>query len=306
MKGLNKLALVVAIAAASSAHAEMVAMDDSAMSATTGQAGLTIDVNSAEISIGEIDYKDAGFIAIKDVLLTGSSDAFGSGQGDGIFNNVQIKVDVAGSGETFRLGHEYLSQAAGILDGAVSDNYEDQTIGDGDLVIAIKSIDLIGGIQTVDYGLQIGQINLGDSNQTVGAVDGTVLMSDLNLAGFLGPVDIVVHNSDAGMNISAYFNAEGSLNMPFMAVSTDLAIHNSRGDDLTWIDVQDEGHSLAHIQMNISKGTNASGTEGLAFALEDFSADIDLTNVRLGSAPSIGDIYITDFHMTADTLVYGH
>lgn len=304
MKGLNKIALVVAMAAASSAQAELVAMDDSAMSATTGQAGLTIDLKTAEVSIGEIAYEDAGFIAIKDVLLTGSTDAFGSGQGDGILNNIQMKIDVAGPSETsdsLRLSNKYLAQAAGLLGGEISSNFEDQTIGDGDLVISIKSTDLVGGIQTVDYGLQIGQVNLGDSGQTVGDIDGTVLLSNLNLAGFLGGVDIVVHNDNSGMNIAAFFNAEGSLDMTFMNVSTDMKIHNSRGDSVSWIDVQDAGHSMAHVQLNVSSGPN-----GMAFDIQHFEADIDLENITLGSAPSIGNLYITDLHLTANTEIYGH
>jgi hypothetical protein len=45
---------------------------------------------------------------------------------------------------------------------------------------------------------------------------------------------------------------------------------------------------------------------GLAFDLQNLEADIDLENVTFGAAPSIGDIYITDFRLTAQTVVYGH
>ncbi|MCG8611434.1 MAG: DUF6160 family protein, partial [Pseudomonadales bacterium] len=310
MKGLNKIALLAAITAASSAQAELVAMDDSALSATTGQAGITIDINAAEVSIGEIAYQDEGFLAIQDLVLTGSTDAFGSGQGDGILNNIRMTVDVAGAGETagrrddpsgsheFELANDYVGFAASIIGEQVGNAVVDQSglISDGDLVITFRSINLVGGIQTVDYGLQIGSVKLGDSNQEIGAITGTELISDLNLAGFLGPVDIIVHNGDEGVNISAYFNSEGSLNLPFLNVSTDLKIHNVRGANRTWILTESEGTSLAHVQMNIKRGT-----QGLAFDLQNFEADIDLENITMGTSPSIGDVYITDLHMTAQT-----
>ena len=86
-----------------------------------------------------------------------------------------------------------------------------------------------------------------------------------------------------------------------MNVSTEFTIHNSRGDTVVAIGAVDEGHSLAHVQMNVSRGT-----QGLAFDLQNFEADIDLNNITMGASPSIGDLYITDLHMTAQTEIYGH
>ena len=52
MKGLKKIALVTAIAAAPfAAHADLKAMDDSAMGNITGQAGVTIELET-QVSIG--------------------------------------------------------------------------------------------------------------------------------------------------------------------------------------------------------------------------------------------------------------
>jgi len=54
MKGLKKLALVTAVAALPfAAHADLRALDDSAMGNVTGQAGVTIELET-EVSIGEI------------------------------------------------------------------------------------------------------------------------------------------------------------------------------------------------------------------------------------------------------------
>ena len=58
MKGLKRIALVTAIAAAPFAsHAGMKALDDSAMGNVTGQGGITIELET-RVSIGEFTYTD--------------------------------------------------------------------------------------------------------------------------------------------------------------------------------------------------------------------------------------------------------
>ena len=320
MKGLKKIALVAAIAAASSAQAELVSMDETAMGETTGQAGLTIDITSAEISIGEIAYQDEGFIAIRDVKFGGATDAFGvTGMGDGIFNDVQIMIDVAGQDLDLgrsRLGTEFIELSANTLSlGQYGDvdgnhNYVKPEVNDGDLVIAALTGDLSNLLNTVDYSLHIGSIGLGKSTETIGNIQSnTVLISDLNLSGYIGPVDIVIDGDDGGMNISALFNAAGSFKMPFMNVETKFAIHDFRGDNKVYITesgvAATKVNSMAHVQVQIGKATSANGTEGLGITLQNFDADIDLVDIAIGGN-SIGSVYITDLHMTADTVIYGH
>lgn len=75
MKFLKKATLAAAIAAAPfAAQAELKAMDDSSMSATTGQAGIIIEttIGGAGISIGEIEYTDTdtkGSVALEQVRV---------------------------------------------------------------------------------------------------------------------------------------------------------------------------------------------------------------------------------------------
>jgi hypothetical protein len=296
MKGLNKIALVVAIAAASTAQAELVAMDDASMGVTTGQAGLTIDINAADISIGAVDYKDQGFISIKGVELHGAAPGTS-------LDNIRMTIDVAGSTPDLgvaALGAAYLGGAGAAMSGSAEVD-QNALITDGDLVIALRAID---PSQPVDYSLGISSIELGASTNAAGSVTGgTVLVSNLTLTGLLGPIDIVIDGSNGGMNINAYFNATGHLDMPFVAASMDLAIHDSRGATQTTV----LGTSFAHVQMNIGQTTNAAGNTALAFDLQDFSADIDMTKFQLGdNGLSIGDVYMTDFRMSAQTVVYGH
>lgn len=73
MKTFKKLALVTAIAAAPFAAQAMEALDDSVLGNTTGQAGVTIEIDIAAggISIGEVEYNDTagGAIGGGSVLL---------------------------------------------------------------------------------------------------------------------------------------------------------------------------------------------------------------------------------------------
>jgi hypothetical protein len=93
MKGLKKLALASAIAAvAAGAQAELRALDDSTMGQMTGQAGLTIDLET-EWTIGEFAYVDAGAVVLKDLSMGGNSN-------DGtetLLDNIRLTIDVAGA-----------------------------------------------------------------------------------------------------------------------------------------------------------------------------------------------------------------
>jgi hypothetical protein len=93
MKGLKKLALASAIAAvAAGAQAELKALDDSTMGEMTGQAGLTIDLQT-EWTIGEFAYVDAGAVVLKDLSMGGNSN-------DGtetLLDNIRLTIDVAGA-----------------------------------------------------------------------------------------------------------------------------------------------------------------------------------------------------------------
>jgi len=318
MGSAKKIALVAAIVATSTVQAEMVALDDVSMSEATGQAGLTIDINDLEIKIGAFDYKDQGFLSVKDFRF-GVADELSGDK----FDNIRMTLDIAGPGGIDnadlgedKLGANFIEQAASLVGGSSGTGYVDQSalITDGDLVITFRTMDLTNIFNAVDFGLDIGSIGLGASTETVGNVAvGTEFIANLQLDGFLGPVDIIIDGGDSGMNISGYFNAHGHLDQPFKAVQTDFYIHNSRGASTVWLNTQDRSNSMAHMQMNISKKYNhlSNGQTALAFDLQNFEADLDFENLTLGTfagadGRGIGDIYFTDLSIRAETVIYGH
>jgi hypothetical protein len=97
MKHLRKLALVSAVSAvAAGAHADLQVLDDESMQSVSGQAGLTIDVES-RWEIGEFAYKDAGFLIIQGLRM-GGHDLDNQGSADYYLDNLRLEIDIAGDG----------------------------------------------------------------------------------------------------------------------------------------------------------------------------------------------------------------
>jgi len=296
MKGLKTTALLTFVATSPAALGELIPMDENSLSLTTGQSGLTIEVDQQLITIGEIAYKDQGFIALKDIALTG-------GDRVSAMDNLPVTLDVAGDGSDLganALGSQEFIDAGGSVDN-LNEVDQNAAISDGDLIISLRATD---DTEALDYGLTIGSVELGSSTSTIGDVNGgTTILSNVGISGNIGLIDIVIDNGGAGLNMNIFFNAEGEVDLPFIATSLEFSIHNSRGDSQVVLN----GESYAHVQMNIGQGVNIAGSDALAFDLQDFSGDIDLTNIQLGNnGSSIGDVYITDLQMSANTLVYGH
>ncbi|QCF26228.1 DUF6160 family protein [Hydrocarboniclastica marina] len=309
MKGLKKIALVTAIAAAPfAAQAELTALNDVSMGDVTGQAGVTIDL-SANVSIKEIAYEDKGFLVIDGMTLGGNRGVIAAG-GAAALDDIRLTIDVAGTDATADLGTAargatYLG-AAGF---STDVNEVSQNISDGDLVIGLRS----QSGQPVDFGLAIGAVSLAKEqgntanigNLSASNPDSTVLVSELYIDGFLGPIDVVVQEESNSMNINAYFNATGELTLPFMGTSMGFELHNRRGDAVA---NATGTMSFAHAQVDISVAEDyfAAGEDALAVNVQDFSGDLDLTNITMGNDKSIGSLYMTDLSVTAETVIYGH
>ena len=159
MKKFRKMALAVAISAVSSSVvAELQLLDDEGMEQVSGQAGLTIDVET-QWEIGEFAYEDAGFLIIQGIRMGGNSMGNGTGLDGTMLDNLRLEIDVAGDGSTpgdnvLAYGHSNMRDIAKMYDDAGNadgvfasiaagvDSTRDnlavdakKTYGDGDLVI---------------------------------------------------------------------------------------------------------------------------------------------------------------------------
>lgn len=311
MKGLKKLALATAVAAAPfAAHAELQAMDDSMMGNVTGQAGVTIELET-QVSIGQFTYTDEGTFAVKDIELGGA-----------LASSSQSAADYAaatGAGEL-------LDQLK--IDIDIAD--------DGDAIIHVGSLqeDASGNPIPIDWGFTAGSMELdGNGGQN------TVLVSNMDAWGLLGALDIVVDTDDvdgqAGtgtLNIDAAFTVnEMSFDVEFLGIGVrGMTINSSEAGgevlgetalveifaedptaptaaELRKVGLAQAGFAIVGLDVYKGSGLGAStATDVLRIDVEDVLMDINVAETVIGGA-NIGTIGIDNLHISNTKLaVYGH
>lgn len=331
MTGLQRTALSLPLLLLTPlASAEIEALDDRSLSQVTGQAGVTIELET-RIDLDRFSYIDEGAVSIYDLSL---SDPDGSAM-----DNMKLTVDLAGDGEVLEHGFSEIARraAAGQLDSSdpdVADALSKYAVGgsygrqfnSGDAVIHLGPTDagdptsLDDYLHAVDFRLDIGEV------RAEGSVDSTTLFSNVQLEGYLGPTDIVIRNgstpnrtlgngdvvSSAELQLDTHFEiTSGSLdwdvgdvillfNLAGVRIE-GLAIHNRWGDDTT-------GHfGMASATAKLSRGTSgSSGKDGLSIHDVEFRADIDMPVFKIGGT-SIGQVQFEDFVISnTNMMVYGH
>jgi uncharacterized protein DUF6160 len=312
MKGLKKIALATAVAAAPfAAQAELQAMDDSMMGNVTGQAGVTIELET-QVSIGQFTYTDEGTFAVKNINLGGaltsshkSAADYATATGAGALLD-QLKIDI--------------------------------DIGtDGDAIIHVGSLqtDGSGNSIPIDWGMTAGSMELEGNGG-----ENTVLVSNMDAWGLLGALDIVVDTDDVGtqtgtgtLNIDAAFTVEEmSFNVDFLGIGiAGMTIKGSEsgGESLGAAelealfvagdpdaDAQTIGRRVALAQagfaivgLDIYKGDGigaSTATDVLRIDVNDVLMDINVAETNIGGA-NIGTIGIDNLHISNTKLaVYGH
>jgi hypothetical protein len=313
------------------AVAEFKPMDDSALSGITGQAGVTIELET-KLNLDRLTWTDEGSLNVNGLRL--------SGQNDTVLDNVKLTIDIAGQDEVLEHGFSEIARRAnaGLLDpNSNADiayalaNYNQagsfgKKFNNGDLVIHLGATSygdpmvLEDYLHAVDFELAV------DSVITSGTEGSTSMFSNVLLQGYVGPTDLVIRNggtstktlangntvSGSELQLDTHFEiTDGHLNWDaadlilifnFAAVGIEgLQIHNRRGNDTL-------GHfGMASVTAKLAEGTSAaSGKEGLSIHDVEFRADIDMPIFRVGPN-SIGSVQFTDFAITDTTMmVYGH
>lgn len=313
------------------AAAEFKPMDDIALSGITGQAGVTIEMET-KLNLDRLSWTDEGSLNVNGLRLSGHNDT--------VLDNLKLTIDIAGDGEVLEHGFSEIARRAnaGLLDPNSNADIADalakynqggefgKKFNDGDLVIHLGATDygdpsvLTDYLHSVDFELAV------DSVTTSGTGGTTALFSNVLLQGYVGPTDLVIRNggtstrtlangnvvSGAELELDSHFEitnghlewevADVILLFNFAAVGIEgLQIHNRRGNDTL-------GHfGMASVTAKLSKGTSAvSGKEGLSIHDVEFRADIDMPVFRVGPT-SIGSVQFTDFVISDTTMmVYGH
>ena len=339
MKGLKKIALVTAIAAAPFAsHAGMKALDDSAMGNVTGQAGVTIELET-RVSIGEFTYTDTDGHA-------GSGD---DGTAGGTFAVSGIELGGAFASDLFDPANpgESVSGYSNLLDGAAataSDTLNDLKIdidvaADGDAVIHVGSI--TGG--PIDWGMQANTIEL--RGEATGS-DSTTLLSGLKAWGSLAALDIRVDTKDVGgyvnsgslMLDAAFTVEEMEFDVDFLGIGIkglSITGANAGGESFSETEIagmlakddeQDSAlyqklvglasgsvaalnnKSYAVARVDVYKGDGlgtSTKTDVLRVDVKDVLMDVNIAETHIGGS-NIGTIGIDNLHISDTKMaVYG-
>lgn len=235
MKFLKKLSLAASIAAVSvAANAEMVAMDEASLSATTGQAGVTITSQlGSGISIDEVLYTDTtdgfdgdgGSLSIDSLVLSGSVT---------LVNVIDIKAN----------GDLVIDNSSSTLSGlnlsiASVDTVDDSGIDALNIASGISiDMDVVGSVMTLSTDVN-GDTTLTSSggSLTVTNMDATLLNGGIGISG------LTVSNMSTDSTLT--FNTAG-VTITGLDLDADIAI----------ADLSLGANSIGSIALN---GLNMSG-----------------------------------------------
>lgn len=234
MKFLKKASLAAAIAAAPFAvNAEMVALDDATMSSTTGQAGVTIeiDIDAAGISVGEIEYTDEGSVSMQNLTIKN-------------VDNLTQTIDVDANGNLL-IGMTGVNGMEIGLGGVDAD-------GNNTSAVALRSTD--GETTELVNNLDM-TLNLGASNTTImnlAAAGNATAIADLPLSAQSGSVAILANASieitDMNVGLFGYTQAQADVRGTAYA---DLAAAN---------------YATAYAAVTDTSGDGSNADEQAAFA----------------------------------------
>ena len=321
MKGLKKIALVAAIAAAPMAsHAGMKALDDTSMGNVTGQAGVTIELETY-VEIGKFTYTDEGTFAVNDIKLGGA-------------NASGLLDDPANAGQFIAVPG--MATQSRTLDDLKIDI---DVAADGDAMIHVGSI--TGA--PIDWGMQAGSMSLNSADGT----ESTTLLSGLKGFGLLGALDIRVDTANVGgvadsgsLMLDVAFTVERmDFDVDFLGVGIrgmTIAGANAGGEVYTDAELEgllnrDEsgqsqqfrgngaptlaqlasgalGKSFAIASVDVYKGDGlgaSTKTDVLRVDVKDVLMDVNIDQTIIGGT-NIGTIGIDNLHVSDTRLaVYG-
>lgn len=289
MKGLKKIALATAIAAAPfAANADLKALDDSAMGNVTGQAGVTIELET-KVSIGQFKYTDEGSFAVNDIVLGGSGVA--GGPGTDLLDQLKIDIDVADDGDA--IIH------VGTLDGNPID--WGVTVGSMQLLAGATGSDSTTLISNMSGWGNLAQLDISVDTATdhlniAAAFDVQDMDFDVEFLG-IGIRDMVI--TGAGGNFD--YDGDGSV----MAADAD----GEFGLDPTTPQAQVMA-GFANVNLDVYKGSGLGGatpvTDVLRIDVNNVYMDMTIGAVEIGGT-SIGSLAIDNLAVTDTKLaVYGH
>ena len=283
MTSLKQSAFVLAIAGLPlSGYAELKPLHDSDMGQITGQAGVTIELET-QVTMDEFTYTDEGTLGISDIFIGGANridmfEEFTAGR-DAIFgtsstdliDNIKIEIDVA---------------------------------PDGDAIINVLPITAA----PVDFGVTTGEWSL------QGNTDSTLLASNFSMRGIFNKVGITVDTATDKLTLNTKVGiSDLDIDVDFLAIGIrDLQLTKNTylekvadkatgGNGPTILD------AAADIVVEVYKDQRfGSSDDSLAIDLQQFDADMKIGQVLVGGT-SIGSLTLDNLSVQNTRMrIYGH
>lgn len=270
MKGLKRTLLALGVAglpAAAMADIEM--LDDSVMGNITGQAGVTIELET-KLNIDRFIYTDEGSMVINDISVGGTNrtDMFsemgtnltGAAPSD-LLDNIRINIDIA---------------------------------NDGDAIINILPMTF----GAVDLRISTGEWNLAGSGNS------TTIMDNFHMDALIGSGTIRVDTATDVLSFRADLAIDDmDFDVPFLALGIEDLRLTGADYDLSAPQPLD---LFARVEMGIYKTANSQGISSLAIEIPEFRADMSIGGVIVGGT-SIGSVFMDDLAITnTQMIIYGH
>ncbi|BEH14883.1 DUF6160 family protein [Marinobacter shengliensis] len=268
MKGLKPTMLALCVAGAAPAAMAFQPLDEISMGNITGQAGVTIELET-RLNIDRFIYTDEGSLEINDIFVGGANrtDMFSEmnvnlvGQASDRLDNIRVNIDIA---------------------------------SDGDAIINLLPL----SFNAVDFRMTTGAWNL------TGTDGSTTIMDNFQMDMLIGSGTIRVDTATDTLRLLTDIAIDDmDFDIPFLAMGIrDLRLTGADYD----LQAPQPLRLFATVDLDIFKGANAAGTEVLAIEMDSFRADLSIGGVLIGGT-SIGSVMLDDLAITNTSMrIYGH
>lgn len=313
MKTFQKIALVSAIAAAPFAvQADLTPMTESLMGDTTGQAGVTIEIElgTGGIDIGSVVYTDEGTVTLENINV-------------GLTGVITQTIDVNAAGDLEIVASAPGSVAVTVGGGEFSALKLGGTNGDSEIINNIDLAVTLGASTTTIMSL--GTAGVGGAASTGLGALGNAGVTDTTSNTYSTEVSSMAIKTSTtvevtGMNVGMFGYTRDQADALSIAnggaagdATSDVYVDNS-AIQISGVTIKNTAENIAaggSTQMSMdqviwAKGGTAAQGGGLYIQMGAIEADINVAGIAIGGA-SIGSVAVNGLSMAGMTQrIYGH
>jgi len=339
MKFLQKATLAAAIAAAPFAAQSLEALDDATLAATTGQAGVSIDVTlgTTGVEIGSITYTDTptldgSNVSVNDIDTTGDGTVDAKSGGSVVMRDLSVAgidktdfdddgtktaaaltigqtIDVAENGDLV-LGMStptdvYMSLGLGAVE--LQDNTAASTNKNSELVNSMSAVLQLGAnSKTIVRNVDVENQTLADFGVTgtdfAAMKSGLVIEADMKVR--VVDLDVELFGYTESQADALYGDGNGTIEAGETNAAAAAAGAAVKVKDLTF---DDGAGGLVDVSQTIwAQGGTAAQGGGVYIQMGNIQGDLTVGAIEIGGA-SIGSVAVSNINLAGMTQrIYGH